>query len=70
MDLFYWIGGLLFIGLGIFRLVHPEEFADDDTYRRFIIDFKPFKNNIQFERFGGILHVFLGVLLIFLSFIK
>ena len=69
MDIVYWLTGLLLIGIGIFRLVHPEEFADDETYRQFIIDFKPFKNNIQFERFGGILHIFIGVILIILAII-
>lgn len=69
MDIVCWLVGLFLIGWGIFRLVHPEEFSDDETYRRFLIDFKPFKNNIQFERFGGILHILLGAILIFLTII-
>ena len=70
MDVIYWIGAILFIGFGIFRILHPEEFSDDDTYRRYLISFKPFKDNIQFERFCGISFIIIGIIIIFITFIN
>ncbi len=70
MDTVYWLFAIFLIGMGIFRIVRPEEFSDDNTYHRYLIDFKPFKDNIQFERFGGILFIILGAVLIFATFIN
>ena len=70
MDIFYWIAAIAFIGMGIFRLVHPEGFNDEHSYRPFNIDFKPFKDEVQFERFGGIIHIVLGAILIVATFLN
>ena len=70
MKFVLWVLALLFLGIGIFRLIRPEEFADDaGSYHRDIVDVKPFKDKIQFERFGGIMCIALSILFILISFV-
>ena len=63
MDIIYWICAILLFGVGIFRIVLPEESIYLREHWRFK-DCEPSETYIKMERFGGIISIIFAVILI------
>ena len=64
MDFLYWITALVLIGIGIFRIIKPEESIYIRDHWRFT-DCEPSEHYIKMERLTGIGYILLAAAIIF-----
>lgn len=64
MDFVYWLTALILVGSGIFRIIKPEEsiWLQDHWRSR---DFEPTENYVKAERFGGVIHIIIAAIIVF-----
>lgn len=65
-DFLYWMFGLSLVGIGIFRIVKPEESIYIREHWRFR-DCEPSETYIKMERFSGIICLVAAVIIIIMA---